>query len=66
MQQPQRSPRTNLATRLYYGSGSIAFGVKDNAFAYFLLIYYNQVLGLSATAADERGNPNESGRENRP
>lgn len=51
MERQQRRPRTNLAVRLYYGSGSIAFGVKDNAFAYFLLIYYNQVLGLSATAA---------------
>ena len=28
----------------------MAFGVKDNGFAYFLLIYYNQVLGLPATA----------------
>jgi GPH family glycoside/pentoside/hexuronide:cation symporter len=40
-----------LSTRLLYGSGSVAFGVKDNGFAFFLLLYYNQVLGLSATAA---------------
>jgi GPH family glycoside/pentoside/hexuronide:cation symporter len=40
-----------LHTRLLYGAGSIAFGVKDNGFAFFLLLYYNQVLGLSATAA---------------
>ncbi|MBW2386833.1 MAG: MFS transporter, partial [Deltaproteobacteria bacterium] len=33
-------------TRFYYGIGSVAYGVKDNGFGYFLLIYYNQVLGL--------------------
>lgn len=37
-----------LATKLYYGFGSVAYGVKDNGFAYFLLLYYNQVLGLPA------------------
>jgi len=43
--------RVPLSTRLLYGSGSIAYGVKDNGFAFFLLLYYNQVLGLSAAAA---------------
>jgi len=38
-------------TRFYYGIGSVAYGVKDNGFSYFLLLYYNQVLGLPATAA---------------
>lgn len=38
-------------TRLYYGMGSIAYGVKDNGFAWFLLIYYDQVLGLPAERA---------------
>jgi len=33
-------------TKLFYGFGSIAFGVKDNGFSFFLLLYYNQVLGL--------------------
>src|SRR5690242_15642587 len=28
--------------------GAIAYGVKDNGFSYFLLLYYNQVLGLPA------------------
>jgi Na+/melibiose symporter-like transporter len=37
-----------LATKLYYGFGSVAYGVKDNGFSYFLLLYYNQVLGLPA------------------
>lgn len=45
------SPRTRggglpLATKLTYGFGSIAEGVKDAAFKTFLLFYYNQVLGL--------------------
>ena len=30
----------------FYGSGAIAYGVKNNAFSYLLLIYANQVLGL--------------------
>jgi Na+/melibiose symporter-like transporter len=37
-----------LSTKLYYGFGSVAYGVKDNGFAFFLLLYYNQVLGLPA------------------
>ncbi len=35
-------------TKFFYSFGSIAFGVKDNGFTTFLMIYYNQVLGLSA------------------
>jgi len=38
----------SLVTKLFYGFGSVAFGVKDNGFAFFLLLYYNQVLGLPA------------------
>ena len=38
-----------LATKLYYGLGSVAYGVKDNGFSFLLLIYYNQVLGLPAS-----------------
>jgi hypothetical protein len=26
----------------------VAYGVKDNGFSYFLLLYYNQALGLPA------------------
>jgi Na+/melibiose symporter-like transporter len=41
------SPRTpGIWTKLFYGFGSVAFGVKDNGFGLFLLLYYNQVLGL--------------------
>jgi GPH family glycoside/pentoside/hexuronide:cation symporter len=43
----RRLPKRSV---LAYGAGSIAFGVKDNGFQTFLLIFYNQVLGLSAAA----------------
>ncbi|MGD0142035.1 MAG: MFS transporter [Rhizomicrobium sp.] len=33
-------------TKLYYGFGSIAFGIKDNGFQTILLLFYNQVIGL--------------------
>jgi GPH family glycoside/pentoside/hexuronide:cation symporter len=42
--------RLSMPTKLLYGFGSVAFGVKDNGFSTFLLIFYNQVVGLpSAT-----------------
>lgn len=34
--------------KLAYGAGAVAYGVKDNGFAVFLLIFYNQVMGLPA------------------
>ena len=40
----RRTP--GIWTKLFYGFGSVAFGVKDNGFGLFLLLYYNQVLGL--------------------
>ncbi|HEY5072876.1 MAG TPA: MFS transporter [Caulobacteraceae bacterium] len=42
--------RLGLVTRLFYGFGSVSFGVKDNGFQYLLLIFYNQVVGLPAPA----------------
>jgi Na+/melibiose symporter-like transporter len=45
---PGPSRLTRLSTVLY-GMGAIAFGVKDNGFSFFLLLYYNQVLGLPET-----------------
>lgn len=45
MTDPQRA---SLSTKFFYGSGATAFGIKDTAFNYFLLAYYNQVLGLNA------------------
>ena len=41
---PHAAP--SLRTKLFYGFGSVAFGVKDNGFAFLLLLYYNQVMGL--------------------
>ncbi len=38
----------SLRTKLLYGFGSIAFGVKDQGFQYFLLFFYSQVLGVPA------------------
>lgn len=37
-----------IFTKLAYGAGGIAFGIKDNGFSVFLLIFYNQVVGLRA------------------
>lgn len=37
-----------LKSKLAYGFGSVAYGIKDNGFATFLLFYYNQVVGLRA------------------
>jgi Na+/melibiose symporter-like transporter len=41
--------RLSLALKLAYGLGSVPFGVKDAGLKFFLLLYYNQVLGLSAS-----------------
>ena len=45
---PNSAPPLSAATRLAYGFGAVAYGVKDNGFAYFLLIFYSQVAGLDA------------------
>tara|TARA_R110000850_G_scaffold1826_7_gene9597 strand:+ start:186 stop:1607 length:1422 start_codon:yes stop_codon:yes gene_type:complete len=37
-----------LKPKLFYGFGSVAYGIKDNGFATFLLFYYEQVVGLDA------------------
>ena len=36
--------------KIFYGMGSIAFGVKDNGFSVLLMIFYNQALGVPAAA----------------
>ncbi|MGB7372555.1 MFS transporter [Pontixanthobacter sp.] len=38
-----------LQIKLANGFGAVAFGVKDTGFSVFLLLYYNQVLGMPAT-----------------
>ena len=40
--------RLPAPTMLAYGSGAIAYGVKDLSFSTFLLLFYNQVIGLPA------------------
>jgi GPH family glycoside/pentoside/hexuronide:cation symporter len=37
-----------LPIKLTQGAGAVAFGVKDSGFSFFLLIFYNQVLGMDA------------------
>jgi glycoside/pentoside/hexuronide:cation symporter, GPH family len=37
---------TSVRTKIFYGLGSIAFGVKDNGFQTILLPFYNQVMHL--------------------
>jgi Na+/melibiose symporter-like transporter len=43
---PDKRELSSLRAKLFYGSGSIAFGTKDFAFGTLLLFYYNQVIGL--------------------
>ena len=38
--------RVRQGTMLAYGFGAVAYGVKDFCFSTFLLLFYNQVLGL--------------------
>ncbi|MEE8399795.1 MAG: MFS transporter [Desulfobacterales bacterium] len=49
--QPVVTPAITTKIRWLYGLGAAAFGVKDNGFSYFLMIYYNQVLGMTASLA---------------
>jgi len=41
-------PPLGHATKFLYGVGSFAYGIKDIAFRSYLLIYYNQVIGIPA------------------
>ncbi len=38
----------SIWTKLAYGSGAVAIGVRNNGLAYFLLLFYSQVVGLDA------------------
>ena len=40
-------------TKLAYGIGAVAYGVKDGGFAYFMLLFYSQVVGLDAQLVGE-------------
>ena len=48
---PATAQALNLSTKLSFGIGQIAEGVKTCAFGTYLLFYYNQVLGLSGDLA---------------
>jgi len=37
-----------ILTKLAYGFGAIAYGVKNNGFDFFLLLFYSQILGVEA------------------
>ncbi len=39
--------KIGIFTRLAYGFGAVAYGVKENGFSYFLLLFYSQVVGIS-------------------
>lgn len=40
--------RLPFSTKAFYGSGTVAFGIKEQGFAGLLMLYYNQVVGLPA------------------
>lgn len=42
--------KVSLRSRWSFGFGSVAYGIKDSGFATFLLLFYNQVVGLPAAA----------------
>lgn len=44
----QKAGKLPWSTKLVYGVGTIAFGIKDHGFNALLMIYYNQVMGLPA------------------
>jgi Na+/melibiose symporter-like transporter len=48
MEKAGSAPPVGLGTRAAYGFGAVAYGVKDNGFSFFLLLFYSQVVGLDA------------------
>ena len=40
--------QVSLWTKATYGFGAAAYGIKNNGFDYFFLIFYSQVMGVSA------------------
>ena len=40
--------KPSFGTKLAYGIGAVAYGVKDGGLKYFLLLFYAQVVGLDA------------------
>jgi len=48
MQPSAGAERLPIHVKFFHGIGSIAYGIKDNGFAYFLLMFYSTVVGLDA------------------
>lgn len=46
MSAPGRPQALGLKTKLAYGFGSAAYGIKDNGLQTLLLLFYNQIVGL--------------------
>jgi GPH family glycoside/pentoside/hexuronide:cation symporter len=46
--QPAPRRRVSIFTRLAYGLGSVANGIRNGGFSYLLLLFYSQVIGLDA------------------
>ena len=46
---PTKEELGSFRTKVAYGFGSVAYGVKDAGFGTLLLFYYNQVIGLPVT-----------------
>ena len=44
----QANTAVSFSRKMAYGFGAVAFGVKNNGFDYFFLIFYSQVMGVSA------------------
>ena len=42
------APPPSLGVKVAYGVGAVAYGVKNNGFDYFVLLFYSQVVGLDA------------------
>nr|WP_070960012.1 MFS transporter [Hyphomonas sp. Mor2] len=42
------APKAGIWTKIAYGSGAAANGIRNNGFEYFLLFYYSQVLGVDS------------------
>lgn len=45
---PVTRPRVPVFTRICYGFGSVAPGIREGGFNYFLLLFYSQVIGIDA------------------
>ena len=45
---PVTRPRVSTFTRICYGFGSVAPGIREGGFNYFLLLFYSQVIGVDA------------------